>query len=133
MPINLRYDLRLRSDRTLADRLQTAWQQIDRLSEADLFHANRMQRAFIRHRSAYRIKARLFVAWTHAAAVLQGGGGGGALVFLPFYVLAWFIAPKPVPRRREVLGEYDAFLLKCEIEHLQDELQRRIDGRRQTL
>jgi hypothetical protein len=54
-------------------------------------------------------------------------------VFLPFYVLAWLIAPKPFPRRREVLGEYDVFLLKCEIEDLQDELQRRIDGRRQTL
>jgi len=134
MPINLRYDLRFRFEKTLAARLAAAWRQVDRMSEAsikpswwDAFHANRMRRTFIRHRSMYRIKARVHVALTHAAAVLQAGEG--ALIFLPFYVLAWFIAPKPkpFPRPPEVLGEYDAFLLRCEIEDLQDELQRRID------
>jgi len=80
----------------------------------------------------YRIKARVHVALTHAASVL--GAGEGALIFLPFYVLAWFIAPKPkpFPRQPEVLGEYDAFLLRCEIEDLQDELQRRIDKGKRT-
>ena len=49
---------------------------------------------------------------------------------MPFYVLAWFIAPRPFPRPPEMLGEYEAFLLRCEIEDLQDEIQRRIDKRR---
>jgi hypothetical protein len=135
MPINLRYDLRLRSERTLAARLDAAWQQIDRMGEAavkpswwDAFHANRMRRSFIRHRSMYRLKARLWVAWTHAAALLEAGEG--ALVFLPFYVLLRLIVGKPFPRPREALGEYQAFLLKCEIEDLQDEIQRRIDKRK---
>jgi hypothetical protein len=29
-----------------------------------------------------------------------------------------------------MLGEYDAFLLKCEIEDLQDEIQRRVNKRK---
>src|SRR5262245_49281630 len=137
MPINLRYDLRIRFERTLARRLEAAWRKIDLLGEAavkptwwDAFHANRMKRSFIRHRLMYRIKARLHVAWTHAAAIFEGGGGEGALIFLPFYVLAWLIAPRPFPRPAEMLGEYDAFLLRCEIEDLQDEIQRRVDKRR---
>lgn len=139
MPINLRYDLRIRFERTLVRRLEAAWRKVDRLGEAavkptwwDAFHANRMKRGFIRHRLAYRIKARVHVALTHAAAILEGAGSGaeGALIFLPFYVLAWFIAPRPFPRPQEVLGEYDAFLLRCEIEDLQDEIQRRLDKRR---
>lgn len=137
MPINLRYDLRFRFDRTLADRLEAAWLQIDRMNELavkptwwDAFHANRMRRSFIRHRSMYRIKARVRVAFIHVAAVLEGGGGEGALIFLPFYVLAWLIAPRPFPRPPETLGEYDAFLLRCEIEDLQDEIKRRVDKRK---
>jgi hypothetical protein len=139
MPINLRYDLRFRFDRTLADRLEAAWLQIDRMNELavkptwwDAFHANRMKRSFIRHRSMYRIKARVRVALIHVAAVL-GGGGEGVLIFLPFYVLAWLIAPRPFPRPPETLGEYDAFLLRCEIEDLQDEIQRRVDKRKRKL
>jgi hypothetical protein len=139
MPINLRYDLRFRFDRTLARRLEVAWRKIGRMGEMtvkptwwDAFHANRMKRSFIRHRLMYRIKARVHVAFTHAAAIVEGGGGAGegVLIFLPFYVLAWLIAPRPFPRPPEVLGEYDAFLLRCEIEDLQDEIQRRIDRRR---
>jgi hypothetical protein len=140
MPINLRYDLRFRFDRTLAARLHAAWQLIDRMGEAavkpswwDAFHANRMRRSFIHHRSMYRLKARLWVAWNHAAALLEAGGPEGVLIFLPFYILLRLIAGKPFPRPREALGEYQAFLLKCEIEDLQDEIQRRIDrpkGRR---
>ena len=136
MPINLRYDLRLRRDRTLARRLEAAWRDIDRLGEAavkptwwDAFHANRMRRSFIRHRLMYRIKARVRIAFTHVAAVLNGGQGEGALIFLPFYVLIWLIAPRPFPRPADMLGEYDAFLLRCEIEDLQDEIQRRVDKR----
>jgi hypothetical protein len=140
MPINLRYDLRFRFNRTLANRLESAWRQIDQMNELavkptwwDAFHANRMKRSFIRHRSMYRIKARIHVATTHVAAVFEGGGGGeGALIFLPFYVLAWLIAPKPFPRPHETLGEYDAYLLRCEIEDLQDELQRRVDKRKRA-
>jgi len=33
MPINLRYDLRLRFSQTLTARLDAAWQQIDRMNE----------------------------------------------------------------------------------------------------
>jgi hypothetical protein len=135
MPINLRYDLRLRFDRTLALRLEAAWQTIDRMGEAaikpswwDAFHANGMKRSFIRHRSMYRLKAKLHVAWTHAAALLETSDGnpGAMLVFLPFYVAFWFLAPRPP----EALGTYDAFLLKCEIEDLQDEMQKRLERRR---
>ena len=139
MPINLRYDLRFRFDRTLALRLEAALRKVDRMGESavkptwwDAFHANRMKRSFIQHRLMYRIKARVHVAYTHVAAILEGGAnaGEGALIFLPFYVLAWLIAPRPFPRPPEVLGEYDAFLLRCEIEDLQDELQRRVDKRK---
>jgi hypothetical protein len=63
MPINLRYDLRFRLDRTLARRLEASWRKIDRMGEGaikppwwDAFHANRMKLGFIRHRVAYRIK-----------------------------------------------------------------------------
>ena len=137
MPINLRYDLPFRFDRTLAARLQAAWRRIDRLGEGavkptwwDAFHANRMQRSFIRHRSMYRIKARIHVACTDLAAVLEAGEA--LPIMLPFLVLAWLIAPKPksFPRPLETLGEYDAFLLRCEIEDLQDEIQRRVDRRK---
>jgi hypothetical protein len=138
MPINLRYDLRFRFDRTLARRLEAAWESIDRMGERpvkpkwwDAFHANRMRRSFIRHRLAYRIKARIHVALTHASAVLEASDGTpvAMLIFLPFWVLAWLIAPRPFPRPPEVLGEYDAFLLRCEIEDLQDEIQRRVENR----
>lgn len=137
MPINLRYDLRFRFDRTLANRVRAAWRQIDRLHELavkptwwDAFHANRMKRSFIRHRSMYRIKARIYVAFTYLAAVLETGEA--LPIMLPFLVLAWLIAPKPksFPRPPEALGEYDAFLLRCEIEDLQDEIQRRVDKRK---
>jgi hypothetical protein len=69
MPINLRYDLRFRFDRTLANRLSAAWRQIERLDELavqpawwDAFHANRMKRSFVRHRFMYRIKARVHLS-----------------------------------------------------------------------
>jgi hypothetical protein len=78
----------------------------------------------------YRIKARVHVAFVNVAAVIEGGGGEGALIFLPFYVLAWLFAPRPFPRPPKTLGEYDAFLLRCEIEDLQDEIQRRVDKRK---
>jgi hypothetical protein len=133
MPINLRYDLLFRFDRTLAIQLRAAWRQFDRLNELavkpswwDAFHANRMKRSFIRHRSLYRIKARAH-ALSHFAAA---AGWEGGPVFLPFYALAWLIAPRPFPRPPETLGEYEAFLLRCEIEDLQDEIQRRIDKRK---
>ena len=94
MPINLRYDLRFRFDRTLANRVRAAWRQIDRLNELavkptwwDAFHANRMKRSFIRHRSMYRIKARIHVAFTYLAAVLETGEA--LPIMLPFLVLAW--------------------------------------------
>lgn len=91
-----------------------------------------MRRSSIRHRVVYRIKARVHVALTHAEVILEASGGNpvAMLIFLPFWVLAWLIAPRPFPRPPEVLGEYDAFLLKCEIEDLQDEIQRRVDRRK---
>jgi hypothetical protein len=135
MPINLRYDLRFRFDRTLALRMEAAWRQIDRLSEAavrpqwwEAFHTGRMRRSFIRHRATYRLKARLHVALTYANAVLEGAGGdlGAMVIFLPFYVVYRLLAPRP----REAMDAYEAFLLKCEIEDLQDEIQRRLDRRK---
>jgi len=133
MPINLRYDLRLRFHRTLALRLDAAWRQIDRMNELaikpswwDAFHANRMKRSFIRHRLVYRIKARVHVVFRVVAGVLESGEA--ALILLPFFVLAWLIAGRPRPR--EMLGEYDAFMLRCEIEDLQDEIQRRVNKRK---
>jgi hypothetical protein len=135
MPINLRYDLRFRFDRTLALRLEAAWRKIDRMGEAavkpswwDAFHANRMKRSFVRHRSMYRLKARLHVAWTHAAALLEASDGspGAMLIFLPFYAALRSLAPRPP----EELGAYEAFLLKCEIEDLQDEIHRRVRRRK---
>jgi hypothetical protein len=106
MPINLRYDLRFRFDRTLARRLDAAWRKIDHVGEAavkprwwDAFHANRMRRSFIRHRVMYRIKARVHVALTHTAAILEASDGNpvAMLIFLPFWVVAWLIAPRPFP------------------------------------
>lgn len=136
MAINLRYDLRFRFDRTLARRLDAAWRQIDRMSEVavkptwwDDFHANQMKRSFIRHRFIYRIKARVHIALRHVPTVSDGDG---LLIFIPFYVAAWFFAPRSVARLPGLLGEYDAFLLKCEIEDLQDEIQRRLNKRKQT-
>jgi hypothetical protein len=135
MQINLRYDLRLRFSRTLATRLDAAWRQIDRMNELavkpswwDAFHANRMKRSFIRHRFIYRIKARIHVVFRLLAGVSEAGGVEGALIMLPFAALAWLIAGSPRPG--EMLGEYDAFLLKCEIEDLQDEIQRRVNKRK---
>jgi hypothetical protein len=92
----------------------------------DAFHANRMKRGFIRHRLVYRIKARVHVVFRLAAGVLESGEA--ALILLPFSVLAWLIAGRPRPS--EMLGEYDAFMLKCEIEDLQDEIQRRVNKRK---
>lgn len=131
MPINLRYDLRLRFDRTLALRLEAAWRKIDQIGEAavkptwwDAFHANRMRRSFIRHRAMYRVKARL-----HMAGRALGALEAETLILLPVFVLAWLLSPRPSPGLAEVLGEYEAFLLKCEIEDLQDEIQGRLDKR----
>ena len=92
----------------------------------DAFHANRMKRSFIRHRLVYRIKARVHVVFRVVAGVLESGEA--ALILLPFFVLAWLIAGRPRPR--EMLGEYDAFMLRCEIEDLQDEIQRRVNRRK---
>jgi hypothetical protein len=79
MAINLRYDLRIRFDQTLVDRLEAAWRLIDRFSEVavwwDAFHANRIRRSYIRHRSMYRIKAKLHVVLLHTMAVLEGSQG----------------------------------------------------------
>jgi hypothetical protein len=117
----------------LVTRLHAAWRQIDRMNELavkpswwDAFHGNRIKRSFIRHRLVYRIKARIHVAFRLVAGV--SGGVEGALILLPFSVLAWLIAGRPRPR--EILGEYDAFMLKCEIEDLQDEIQRRVNKRK---
>ena len=136
MPINLRYDLRFRFDRTLALRLEAAWRKIDQVGEAavkpvwwDGFHANRLRRSFIRHRAMYRVKARMHVA-ARALNVLPDGDPGVMLIVVPVYALLWLLAPRPRPRFSEVLGEYEAFLLKCEIEDLQDEIQRRLDRRK---
>ena len=133
MPINLRYDLRFRFNRTLALRLEAAWRKIDQIGEAaakpswwDGFHANRMRRSFIRHRAMYRIKARVHVA----ARAFDVVASDAAVVLLPVLALLWLLSPRSFPRPSEVLGEYDAFLLKCEIEDLQDEIQRRLDKRK---
>ena len=72
------------------------------------------------------IKARVHVVFRVVAGVLESGEA--ALILLPFFVLAWLIAGRPRPR--EVLGEYDAFMLRCEIEDLQDEIQRRVNKRK---
>jgi hypothetical protein len=138
MAINLRYDLRFQSDSTLARRLEVAWRQIDRVNDLavkprwwDAFHANRMKRGIIRHRSIYRIKARIHVA-LRCVAGIDGAGGDGLLIFIPFYAVAWLLAPRSVLRSTNGMGEYDAFLLKCEIEDLQDEIQRRVNKRKRT-
>jgi hypothetical protein len=128
MPINLRYDLRFRFDRTLACRLKAAWQKIDQLGETsvkpawwDVAHANRMRRSFIRHRLMYRIKARVHVATKLLADV---DDSWAMLVLLPISVLLW------LGHRDRFRAECEAFLLKCEIEDLQDEIQRRLDKRK---
>ena len=143
MPLNLRYDLQFRFDRTLARRLQAAWKRVDECRSGavnptwwDRFHANRMRRGYVRHRIAYKLKARLHVAFTHVGAIASSVPGSDPIalaIFTPFYFLAWLIAPRPFPRPVETLGEYDAYLLKCEIEDLQDELQRRLDKRKARL
>ena len=76
----------------------------------------------------YRIKTLVHVAFSYVAAVLEAGEA--APIILPFLVLAWLIATKPksFPRPAAPLGEYDAFLLRCEIEDLQDEIQRRVNN-----
>jgi hypothetical protein len=136
MPINLRYDLRFRFDRTLAARLEAAWQKINQVGEAsvkpewwDGFHANRMRRSFIRHSAMYRVKARMHVA-ARALNFFPDHDPGAMLIWLPVCALLWFLAPRPRTRLSEVLREYEAFLLKCEIEDLQDEIQRRLDRRK---
>ena len=133
MPINLRYDLRIRRDKTLATRLAAAWQLIDALRLAtvkpgcrDIWHGLGMRRSFIRARWAYRLKARLHVAMHVVGSI--GQSGEAWFIVAPFLVLAWLILPRET--RSETLGEYNAFLLKCEIEDLQDELQRRLENRK---
>lgn len=96
----------------------------------EAFHAGRMWRNFIRHRAMYRIKPRLHVAFTYLTGALEGGK---LIVFLlPFLIVAWWIAPRWFPSRADLLGPYDAFLLRCEIEDLHDELQRRSRRRGDT-
>src|SRR5262245_36851907 len=94
MPINLRYDLRFRFNKTLVDRLEAAWRQVGRLGEGavklrwwEAFHAGRMRRGFVRHRSAYRLKAA-----THAAFAFSGALEPEAIILLPFLVVARLIA-----------------------------------------
>jgi hypothetical protein len=91
-----------------------------------------MKRSFIRHRSMYRIKARVRVALIHVAAVL-GGRWGGRTNFPPVLCVGLAHRTKAFPRPPETLGEYDAFLLRCEIEDLQDEIERRVDKRKRKL
>jgi len=136
MPINLRYDLRFRSDQALVDRLAAAWHRIDRMGEGaikprwwEAFHAGRMRRSLIRHRAMYRIKARVHVAFTCLTGALEAGEL--IVILLPFLLVAWWIAPAWSPIRADLLGPYDAFLLRCEIEDLHDELRRR--SRRRAL
>jgi hypothetical protein len=138
MPINLRYDLRFLPDQTLADRLEDAWQQFARIPSTgitprlgDPLHANRMKRTFVRHQAMYRRKARMQVALRDAWTVLNASQGSapGLVIFLPFYLVARLIAQRGVPVLPNAPGESDAFLLKCELEDLQDELQRRIGNR----
>ena len=76
----------------------------------------------------YRIKARVHVVFTHVEAFVSVAEFGP--IFMPLYALAWLIAPRSLPRPPEALGEYDAFLLKCEIEDLQDEMRRRVEKRK---
>src|SRR5262245_23690800 len=130
MPINLRYDLRFRSDQALLDRLAAAWHQIDRMGEGaikprwwEALHAGRMRRSLIRHRAMYRIKARVHVAFTHLTGALEAGEP--IVIFLPFLLVAWWIAPAWLPSRADLRGPDDAFLLRCEIEDLHAELRRR--------
>jgi len=127
MPINLRYDLRFRFDQTLVDRLEAAWRRVGRLGEGavkprwwEAFHAGRMRRGFVRHRSAYRLKAA-----AHAAFAFSGALEPEAIILLPFLVVARLIAPSLFQSPAELLSPYQAYLLRCEIEDLHDELQRR--------
>jgi hypothetical protein len=133
MSINLRYDLRFRFDQTLVDRLEAAWRRIDRLGEGavkprwwEVFHAGGMQRGFVRHRSAYRLKAATHAAFAYSA-VLEPE----AIILLPFLVVARLIAPRLFQGPAELMSPYRAYLLRCEIEDLHDELQRR--SRRRAL
>ncbi len=133
MPINLRYDLRIRRDKTLATRLAAAWQLIKALRPDsvkpgwwDLWHGNGMRRSFIRARWAYRLKARLHVAMRVVESISRASEAW--FIVAPFLFLAWLILPREV--QSETLGEYDAFLLKCEIEDLQDEIQQRLQKRK---
>jgi len=133
MSLNLRYDLRFRFDQTLVDRLEAAWRRVDRVGEGavkprwwEAFHAGRMRRSFVRHRSAYRLKAAV-----HAAFAFSGALEPEAIILLPFLVVARLIAPRLFQSPAELMSPYRAYLLRCEIEDLHDELQRR--SRRRAL
>jgi hypothetical protein len=57
---------------------------------------------------------------------LTGGALGRTRGVLPFDVVYRFLAP----RLSEAMEANDVFLLKCEIEDLQEEIQRRLDKRK---
>src|SRR5262245_56182770 len=133
MPINLRYDLRFRFDQTLVDRLEAAWRRIDQLGEGavkprwwEAFHAGQMRRGLVRHRSAYRLKAAAHAAFAYLAALEPE-----TIILLPFMVVARLIAPSLFQSPAELMSPYRAYLLRCEIEDLHDELRRR--SRRRAL
>jgi len=92
----------------------------------EAFHAGRMRRGFVRHRSAYRLKAA-----AHAAFAFSGALEPEAIILLPFLLVARLIAPRLFQSPAELLSPYRAYLLRCEIEDLHDELRRR--SRRRAL
>lgn len=127
MPLNLRFDLRVRRAKTLAKRLDAAWELLDRIKVNEVkpgwwapFHASRMKRSFVRHRSVYRYKARLHYALGYLGLGDLDWIGLGLAV-----IGAIFIRPVRKPENHEAMDRYDAYLLRCEVEDIMDEIRRR--------
>ncbi len=114
----------------LARRLEGALDALDELSATngsigkwDLIHPARMRRSLIRHPWAYRTKAFL-------AAVVKFGAltEGAAVVLFPIFMIMWMMAQRP--QREQALAPYRLNLVRCEIEDLQDEIERRLARRK---
>lgn len=127
MPLNLRVGLRLLPGSILARRLETALASFEQAvaeggqpSRLDLAHPLHMRRGFIRHPAYYRVKASI----SGLFQVLDAGA------LLPLVPVLWLLASKE-DRAREA-ARYRAYLLKCEVEDLLDEIERRVQKRKQA-
>jgi hypothetical protein len=127
LPINLRYRLKLISDARLAAALEANLAKFDAEKAVlnnqsrwsfQLWPVHDLRRTFIRHRLAYRVKGLFFSLFEFLDSPPW------SLVLIP--AVAWLIGPA---NRKSVGRSFSTYLLRCEVEDLMDEAQRRVEAR----